>query len=55
MIGTYDVRIWAIRVRKGRPKPYQVRWKAGTAVFARSFGTRGRQLPVRTDSGHSAR
>jgi hypothetical protein len=41
MTGTYDVRIWAIRVRKGRPKPYQVRWKAGTAVFARSFGTRG--------------
>ena len=24
MTGTYDVRIWAIRVRKGRPKPYQV-------------------------------
>jgi len=41
MTGTYDVRIWAIRVRKGRPKPYQVRWKAGTSVFARSFGTRG--------------
>jgi hypothetical protein len=38
--GTYDVRIWAIRVRKGRPKPYQVRWKAGTAVFAKSFATR---------------
>jgi hypothetical protein len=35
------VRVWAIRVRKGRPKPYQVRWKAGTGVFARSFGTRG--------------
>jgi hypothetical protein len=41
MNGTYDVRIWAIRVRKGRPKPYQVRWKVGTAVFAKSFGTRG--------------
>src|SRR5262249_27502400 len=41
MNGTYDVRIWAIRVRKGRPKPYQVRWKAGTAVFAKSFATRG--------------
>jgi hypothetical protein len=41
MIGTYDVRIWAIRVRKGRPKPHQVCWKAGTAVFVRSFGTRG--------------
>jgi hypothetical protein len=35
------VRIWAIRVRKGRPKPYMVRWKAGTAVFAKSFTTRG--------------
>jgi integrase len=39
--GTYDVRVWTIRVRKGRPKPYQVRWKAGTTVFAKSFGTRG--------------
>jgi hypothetical protein len=35
------VRIWAIHVRKGRPKPYMVRWKAGTAVFAKSFTTRG--------------
>ena len=41
MNGTYDVRIRAIRVRKGRPKPYQVRWKVGTAVFAKSFATRG--------------
>ncbi len=41
MNGSYDVRIWGIRVRKGRPKPYQVRWKAGPAVFAKSFATRG--------------
>jgi len=41
MNSTYDVRIWAIRVRKGRPKPYQVRWKAGTGIFAKSFATRG--------------
>jgi integrase len=40
MTGSYDIRVWAIRVRKGRPKPYQVRWKVGTAVFAKSFGTR---------------
>ena len=41
MNSTYDVRIWAIRVRKDRPKPYQVRWKAGTGIFAKSFATRG--------------
>src|ERR1700683_2773360 len=41
MNGVYDWRIWSIRVRKGRPKPYQVRWKAGTVVFAKSFATLG--------------
>jgi integrase len=39
---SYDVRIWAIRVRKDRGKPYQVRWKVGNAPpSAKSFRTRG--------------
>ncbi len=39
---SYDVRIWAIRVRKDRGKPYQVRWKVGNAPpTAKSFRTRG--------------
>jgi integrase len=38
---SYDVRIWAIRVRKDRPKPYMVRWKVGPAApMAKSFRTR---------------
>jgi integrase len=37
---SYDVRVWAIRVRKDRPKPYMVRWKVGTgAPKAKSFRT----------------
>ena len=40
MITSYDVRVWAIRVRKDRPKPYMVRWKVGTGVpKAKSFRT----------------
>lgn len=42
MSASYDVRIWAIRVRKDRAKPYQVRWKVGAAPpKAKSFSTRG--------------
>ena len=37
---SYDVRVWAIRVRRNRPNPYQVRWRVGTASpFAKSFRT----------------
>jgi integrase len=39
--GTYDVRVWSIRVRKDRPAPYMVRWRVGTAPpMAKSFRTR---------------
>jgi hypothetical protein len=39
---SYDVRVWAIRVRRNRPNPYQVRWRVGTAPpFAKSFRTSG--------------
>ena len=35
---SHDVRIWNIRVRKDRPKPYMVRWKVGTGpAQAKSF------------------
>src|SRR5262245_8552135 len=38
---SYDVRIWAIRVRKDRPTPYQVRWRvAAGQPFSKSFRTR---------------
>jgi hypothetical protein len=38
---SYDVRVWTTRVRKNRPNPYQVRWRVGTAPFAKSFRTNG--------------
>ena len=40
MSSSYDVRVWAIRIRRNRPNPYQVRWRVGTASpFAKSFRT----------------
>ena len=42
MTDSYDVRVWAIRIRKGLRQPYQVRWKVGrSAPRHKSFGTRG--------------
>ncbi|MEV5198063.1 site-specific integrase [Streptomyces sp. NPDC053720] len=34
---TYDVDIWSIRQRKGRPKPFEVRWIVGGRTHSRSF------------------
>ncbi|MDH2388284.1 site-specific integrase [Streptomyces sp. HNM0663] len=34
---TYDVDIWSIRQRKGRPKPFELRWRVGTRPHSRSF------------------
>ncbi|MFJ3934068.1 tyrosine-type recombinase/integrase [Streptomyces sp. NPDC090029] len=34
---TYDVDIWSIRQRKGRPKPFQLRWRVGERAHSRSF------------------
>lgn len=34
---TYDVDIWSIRQRKGRPKPFEVRWRVGGRTHSRSF------------------
>ncbi|WP_255949397.1 tyrosine-type recombinase/integrase [Streptomyces odontomachi] len=34
---TYDVDIWSIRKRSGRPKPYELRWRVGTRPHSRSF------------------
>ncbi|MFD7226925.1 hypothetical protein [Streptomyces sp. NPDC059881] len=34
---TYDVDIWSIRQRKGRPKPYELRWRVGSRPHSRSF------------------
>ncbi|WP_329456764.1 tyrosine-type recombinase/integrase [Streptomyces sp. NBC_01497] len=34
---TYDVDIWSIRNRKGRPKPFELRWRVGSRAHSRSF------------------
>ncbi|MFI6336213.1 tyrosine-type recombinase/integrase [Streptomyces sp. NPDC050535] len=34
---TYDVDIWSIRKRSGRPKPFELRWRVGRRPHSRSF------------------
>ncbi|MFJ5849251.1 tyrosine-type recombinase/integrase [Streptomyces sp. NPDC092903] len=34
---TYDVDIWSIRARKGRPKPFELRWRVGARPHSKSF------------------
>lgn len=34
---TYDVDIWSIRKRAGRPKPFELRWRVGRRPHSRSF------------------
>ncbi|MEV7865301.1 site-specific integrase [Streptomyces sp. NPDC088124] len=45
---TYDVDIWSIRQRKGRPKPFELRWKVGAKPHSRSF-----KLKVQADGRRS--
>ena len=37
----FDVRIHAIRRRRNRRRPFEVRWHAACRVWSRSFMTRG--------------
>ncbi|MFI8868533.1 tyrosine-type recombinase/integrase [Streptomyces sp. NPDC053707] len=34
---TFDVVIWSIRQRKGRPKPWELRWRVGAEGHSKSF------------------
>ncbi|MFE4674068.1 tyrosine-type recombinase/integrase [Streptomyces sp. NPDC056723] len=34
---TYDVDVWSIRKRTGRPKPWELRWRVGERPHSRSF------------------
>jgi integrase len=34
---TYDVDVWSIRKRPGRPKPYELRWRVGKRPHSKSF------------------
>ncbi|MEU4697391.1 tyrosine-type recombinase/integrase [Nonomuraea dietziae] len=44
-----DIVIWNIRQRKGRAKPYEVRWKVGTEPKSKSFLTRALADHFRAD------
>ncbi|MET9239816.1 tyrosine-type recombinase/integrase [Nonomuraea sp. NPDC003709] len=46
---TLDVVIWTIRQRKGRAKPYELRWKVGTEPKSKSFLTRALADHFRAD------
>ena len=46
---TLDVVIWTIRQRKGRAKPYELRWKVGTESKSKSFLTRALADHFRAD------
>ncbi|MFD9211794.1 tyrosine-type recombinase/integrase [Streptomyces sp. NPDC059544] len=37
---TYDVEIWSIRERKGRAKPFELRWRTGTKPHSKSYKTK---------------
>jgi hypothetical protein len=39
-VNTFDVRIYAIRRRRSRRRPYEVRWHAAGRARSRSFTTR---------------
>ncbi|MER6950447.1 site-specific integrase [Nonomuraea sp. NPDC000554] len=46
---TMDVVIWTIRQRKGRAKPYELRWKVGTEPKSKSFLTKALADHFRAD------
>ncbi|MCK2221911.1 hypothetical protein MF672_050105 [Actinomadura sp. ATCC 31491] len=46
---THDVVIWSIRNRKGRAKPYQLRWKVGTEPKSKAFLTKALADSFRAD------
>ncbi|MEV5889499.1 tyrosine-type recombinase/integrase [Nonomuraea fuscirosea] len=46
---THEVVIWSIRNRKGRAKPYQLRWKVGTEAKSKAFLTKALADSFRAD------
>ncbi|GAB2918988.1 tyrosine-type recombinase/integrase [Nonomuraea fastidiosa] len=52
---SYDVRIWKIQQRKGRARPYLVRWVVAGSEFNRSFATSGLADSYRSELMTAAR
>ncbi|OIV38452.1 site-specific integrase [Mangrovactinospora gilvigrisea] len=46
---TYDVDVWGITVRKGRNKPYVVRWRVGRSTFNKGYRLRPQADGRRTE------
>lgn len=54
-MNAFDVRIYTIRRRKGRRRPFEVRWQAAGRVRSKSFLTRGFADSYRADLVCAAR
>jgi len=54
-VNAFDVRIYTIRRRKGRRRPFQVRWQAAGQTRSKSFPTRGLADSYRAELVRAAR
>jgi len=54
-VNAFDVRIYTIRRRKGRRRPFQVRWQAAGQTRSKSFPTRGLADGYRAELVRAAR
>ena len=54
-MNAFDVRIYTIRRRKGRRRPFQVRWQAAGQTRSKSFPTRGLADSYRAELVRAAR
>lgn len=54
-MNAFDVRIYAIRRRKNRRRPFEVRWHAAGRARSRSFSTRALAGGYRAELAHAAR
>jgi hypothetical protein len=54
-VNAFDVRIYTIRHRKGRRRPFEVRWQAAGRARSKSFLTRGLADGYRAELVRAAR
>ncbi len=54
-MNTFDVRIYAIWRRRGRRRPFEVRWHAAARAWSRSFTTRALADGYRAELAVAAR
>jgi hypothetical protein len=54
-VNAFDVRIYTIRRRKDRRRPYEVRWQAAGRARSKSFNTRALADSYRAELVRAAR